>query len=155
MKELEQKAIQLRYEGATYKEISKALGGRFSEGTLRHLFASDGLWYMDYLTYEAERNKFNEEEVRSKYKKMLGWTWKIQQELLQHAIKDKDYRLAWNIIQDINDRAGLVVVRKSEVNVKDEPARPISNKEFFAELARLGIDSRTGLRLGIAEDEKN
>lgn len=141
------KAIELRYQGQTYRQISKALGGKISEGVLRKLFMVDGRLYLPYLEYEAKMNNSNEEEARSRYKKMLGWSWKMQQDLLKKAIKAGDFRLAFDIIKDMNDRGGLVVIRKSEVNVTEQDARPISRTQFFEELTRMGIDPRTGLRV--------
>lgn len=150
------KAIELKYRGYTYREISKHLNGKLSEDALKRCFQMDGSLYFDYLEYEAQQNKWTDENSRQDYKRLAAHTSKIQQSLLKQAIKSGDYRLAWDIIKDINDRAGLVVVRKSEVNVETKEAKPIDNYEQFAkELRRLGIDPGTGLRVAAPEVGKN
>lgn len=150
-----QKAIELKYAGKTYREISKAINLKISEGVLQKYFMTDGMLYIPYLQYEARMNDFNEKTARSTYKKMTGWTARVQQQLLKLAINRGDYRLAWDIIKDINDRAGLVVVRKSEVNVDDRATKEVDTYDkFTAELRRLGIDPGTGLRMAETKVEE-
>lgn len=147
----QQRAIELKYKGYTYREISKSMDGKISESMLAKYFKVDGKLYLPYLEYEARMNNWNEETAKTQYKSMLGWTWKMQQQLLKQAFKVKDYRLVRDIINDINDRAGFVVVRKSQVNVKDDREDKLETYEQFTEILReRGIDPRTGLRMATA-----
>ena len=138
------KAIELKYAGNTYDEISRALGRKFSVNTLKHHFALDGLLYLPYLEYEARQNGWNEETAKKEYKRLAGHMSKVKLSLLKRAIDTGDLRLAYDIARDVEDRAGLVVVRKTEV--KDErPKGELTNEQLADQLRGMGIDPRTGL----------
>lgn len=147
MNKFHKKAIELKYKGNTYREISKALGKRITELTLKDYFRVDGLLYVHYLEYEARMNEWTEEESRKEYKRLASFTSKMQMTVLKQAVKAKDWRLANDIIKDINDRAGLVVVRKTELDIETSVKKVETYEQFTAELKRLGIDSETGLRV--------
>lgn len=152
MKKWEQEAIRLKYQGKTYQEIAKEISKlcriTIHEQTMKNAFTVDGRLYLDYLKYEGAQNNWTDEHSRQEYKRLAAETSAIQEQLLKQAMKKGDFRLAWDIVKDINDRAGLVVVRKSEVNVDDQRERPIENYEqFVQDLERQGIDPRTGLRV--------
>lgn len=156
MKKWEQEAIRLKYEGKTYRqiadELSKLVGFTVTESTLKQCFMVDGRLYLDYLEYEVVQNQYTEETARQAYKKMASWVPLAEKQLYKEALKAKDFRLAWDILKNINDRAGIVVIRKSEVNVDETRRKPIETYEqFLAELKRSGIDPRTGLRMAKAE----
>lgn len=141
-----QKAIELKYKGNTYAEISKALGGKISEGTLKQYFMVDGLLYLPYAEYESRLNGWTEEHARKEYKRLAGHMSKVKLALLQKAIKIGDLRLAYDIARDVEDRSGLVVVKKTEV--KDEREKgELTNEQLAEQLHGMGIDSRTGLSL--------
>lgn len=147
----EKKAIELRYRGETYRNISKALGGKVSDGVLRQWFATDGKLYIPYLEYCSQNDAFVESQVRQEYKNFARQSMRLMRMLLGEALKIKDFKLALEIIKDINDRAGVVVVRKTEVNLEDKRTETINSYEqFVSELKRLGIDPRTGLRVAKA-----
>lgn len=150
-----QKAIELKYAGQTYKEIEKALGGKLTAGTLADYFATDGMLYIPYLEYEARQNKFIEEEVRKDFRVQAQYASKIMRSILQQALKAGDYVAALQIVKEQLDRAGIVTIKKSEVNVKDEPQKEMTYEQYVAELTRLGIDPRTGFRLADKKMGKN
>lgn len=154
-----QTAIELKYKGYSYQEIvrniTKIHKMHLSETTLRTYFSVDGKLYIPYLEYEARMNEWNEEHSKAEHKRMSAYTARVRSSLLKKAIKEGDYRLALDIIKDIDDRAGNVVVRKSQVNVTEEQQKPMSHEEFVKELARLHINPRTGLRMGTAKMEQN
>lgn len=160
MKRWEHEAIRLRYNGKTYREIagelSRLYGMTIVESSIRGLFMVDGRLYLDYLEYETKQNDYTDETSRQQYKQMAAWVPKAEKQLYKEALKKEDYRLAWDILKNINDRAGVVVVRKTEVTTDDKTTKRIDSFEQFLEvLKRTGIDSRTGLRVGNAEMEKN
>lgn len=160
MKRWEKEAIRLKYNGKTYREIATSLSKMFSvhivEGSIRNLFAIDGRLYLDYLEYEVLQNNYTDETARQQYRQMASWTPKAEKQLYKEAMKHGDYRLAWDILKNINDRAGLVVIRKSEVNVDDQSGKRIETYEqFVQELQRNGIDPRTGFRVGTPKMAKN
>ena len=86
---------------------------------------------------------------------MAGWADKVMRSLVQSAIKKGDLATALRTLQDINDRAGNVVIRKSQVNIKEEKRGNLSDAEFSKELTRFGIDPRTGVRVGTTSQTKN
>lgn len=148
MNNYHRKAIELKYKGYTHVEISKAIGGKLTPGTLDHHFASDGMLYLPYLEYSARQGKFIEDQVRDEFKEQARYASKIMRTLLQAALKAKDYRAALEIIKEQLDRAGVVTVKKSQVNVTDNKDKEISTYEQYTkELERMGIDPGTGLRL--------
>lgn len=153
MTQYHQKAIELKYSGHTYKEIEKALGGKMTDSTLKNYFAEDGMLFVPYLAYEAKQNKWAEEHSRQEHKRLSAFTAKIRSTILKQALKSKDFRLVLDIVKDIDDRAGNVVVRKTEVK---EERKPIETyEEYVAECTRLGVDPRTGFPPGAKQMGKN
>lgn len=151
VKEYHQKAIELKYKGHTYREISKAIGGRISEGVLRKYFTIDGKLYIPYLTFEAAQNSFREEDIRTQFKRQAQRVYRIWDSLIQKALEAGDYQLAFNITKEQLDRAGIVTVRKAEVNVEQKNTTVIeTHEQYLSELERLGIDPETGLRVARA-----
>lgn len=155
----EQTAIERKYQGDTYAEIRKLLGKmgfQISEISIKKWFQVDGRLYIDYLTYESKMNAVSEEAGKTMYKQMATWVPKAELALYKKAVKNGDIRLAWDILKNINDRAGNVVVRKAEVNLDDKRTDPIETYEQFeAELRRQGINPRTGFRVAKAKMESN
>lgn len=149
----ERKAIELKYEGHTYRQISQAIGGKLSEGSLKNLFMVDGRLYLPYLQFEAERNKMMEQEARQAFKKDLNFAAKIMRTILQQALKRKDFKLALETIKEQMDRAGFVVTRKTEIETTNKGKRIENYEQFCAELQAMGIDPTTGLRTRKAEVE--
>lgn len=151
--------IELRYQGKTYQEIANAINREFKKNysaqTLRRRFAMDGTLYLPYQEYAAKQEEFVEEDIRNRYKAMAGWADKVMRSLVQGAIKKGDLATAHRILQDINDRAGVVVIRKSQINIKEEKRGNLSDAEFSKELTRFGIDPRTGVRVGTTSQTKN
>lgn len=150
------KAIELKYAGCTYREISKSLGGKLTETSLKKYFEVGGTLYLPYLEHEARMNAWTEENSRQDYKKLASYTSKVEKSLLKTAMRKGDYRLAFDILKDINDRAGLVVIRQTQVNIDENKSKAINTYEhFLSELKRSGIDAGTGLRVAETKMEKN
>ncbi len=147
MNSYHRKAIELKYNGQTYKEIEKSLGGKISEGVLKKLFATDGTLYIPYLQFEGEMNQWAQENTKKDYQRMAAYTAKIQRTILQKALKQGDLRLAFDILKDINDRAGLVIVRKRETEKSEESRRILTDEEYKQKLVELDMDPITGLNL--------
>jgi hypothetical protein len=99
------------------------------------------------LEYSAAQNKWSEEDFRNKYKSLSTHTYEIKLSIMKQALKKGDYRLAWDIAKDIDDRAGNVVVRKAEVNLENKSREPLSYDQFIEECRKQGIDPRSGLRI--------
>ncbi len=153
------KMIELKYLGKTSQEIANIVNREFnrkySSFAIRKRFQMDGTLYLAYQEYAAKQEEFTEEDIRNRYKAMAGWADKVMRSLVQAAIKKGDLATALRVLQDINDRSGNVVVRKSQINVKEEKRGNLSDVEFSKELTRFGIDPRTGVRVGTTSQTKN
>ena len=149
LNQYEQKALELKYRGSTYREISKAIGGKLTEKTLETYFSVEGKLWLPYQEYCASLNAFSEDEIRKDFKRGAQYAYKIKQIILQKALAKGDYVLANRVASDILDRAGLVIVRKAEINVDNKiQETPIETYEQYASKLRgIGIDPRTGFRL--------
>jgi len=155
----EQEAIRLKYLGKTYRqianEISKYANVSVSESTIKQWFMVDGRLYIPYLTYSAKLNEQSEDEIRKELKRDAENGVKVLRSLLQKAIKNGEFQVALNIIKEQMDRGGVVTVRKSEINVKDQPGKEMTREDYIKECARLGIDPRSGLRVPTAQTKPN
>jgi len=151
--------IQLRYMGKTYQEVANTINREFNKtytaANMRVRFSTSGSLYIAYHEYSNKEEEFAEEKVRARYKQMANWADKVVRDIVKLAMKKGDFATALRTIQDINDRAGVVVIRKSQIDVKDNKKTDLSDEEFSKELARFGIDSRTGIRVGTTEQTKN
>lgn len=151
--------INLKYLGKTSQEIANVINKRFNKNytalAIRKRFIMDGSLYLPYQEYAAKQEEFVEEDVRKRYRGMANWGDKVMRSIVQIALKKGDLRTALAAIQDINDRAGVVVIRKSQVNIKEEKRGNLSDAEFSKELTRFGIDPRTGVRVGTTSQTKN
>lgn len=157
MKRWEEEAIRLKYLGKTHREIageiSKLCKVTISPGTISNCFNVDGRLYLDYLTYESKQNGWAAEHSMQEYKRLAANTAKIKESLLKMAVEKGDYRLAFDIARDLDDRAGNVVVRKSEVD--DKRKEQMTDEQLLEELTRIGINPRTGLRVKTPKMEQN
>ena len=149
LKAIHQRMIEMRYKGNSYRQMSdetERLGRRLKESTLAHYFEVDGKLYLEYLEYEAAQNSYNKEISKKQFQQVLAIAGKLMRSLFKVAMKRKDYKLAFEILKEEMDRAGSVVVRKNEVeDMTDRKA--MSYEQLQSELARLGIDPRSGLRV--------
>lgn len=139
MNKLHQQAIELKYEGKTYQEISDLLDGKFTLGTLKKYFAYDGVLHLPYLEYEAEHNQWNEQEIRKEFQRMTMYSAKIMKDLLQGSLVSHDFRLTLKILKEIMDRAGITVQRMSEAQMEEE-AMDTSEEAIDQRLREAGID---------------
>ncbi len=143
-----QKAIELKYQGLTYAEISETIGGKIKAERLRHLFANDGTLHLEYLRYESKMNAFKEDETKESFKHDLTIAPTLMRGMLQRALKRHDDRLAFQILREQMDRAGFVVTRSVAVDRHKEDQRKPQSYEEFCETCRLQeIDPNTGCRV--------
>lgn len=145
-----QKAIQLKYEGQTYRQISQAIGGKISAGTLQNYFSDSGMLRLPYLEYEARQNHFREGEVRNDFKRQASYASKIMNGVLQKALKKGDMRLVFDILKEQLDRAGIVSVQKKEMTQRAKGntyREPKTEEEMLAMYAKGNIDPTTGMGL--------
>lgn len=146
MNKFEMKAIELHYEGASYREISQAIGGRLTEKVLKNYFSIGGRLYLPYLEYEGRQNKERQQGISSRMRAKLSYLDKVMDSLLQGALKRKDYKLAFEIVKEQMDRAGFVVDRKIKVETDQREVAGFETYEQYADACRrLGIDPETGL----------
>lgn len=148
---LHRKAIELKYKGYTYREISQALGGKISENTLKMYFAEDGMLFLDYIEYEAEQNKWGIENAQKEFKRLGSSVPRRMQSLYKLALKKGNYDLCFKIMADMADRAGMVVVKKTESKDTSEP-KGFTHEQFVAECKRRGVDPDSGFRLPVRDD---
>jgi hypothetical protein len=157
MKRWEEEAIRLKYNGKTYREIADVLSKlyqfKLSESTIKHLFMITGRLYLPYLNYETKENQWSELHSRQEHKRLSAATANVRQQLLKEALKAKDFRLALDIVKDIDDRAGNVVVKKT-IN-KEEPKGAQTYDDYLTECQRLGVDPKTGFPTSIEKMAKN
>lgn len=70
------RAIELRYEGNTFKDISGTIGMEFRKGihpdTIRKWFARGGLLAEQYLDYARQENDQRRQLMREELKKLTG-----------------------------------------------------------------------------------
>lgn len=151
--------IELKYLGKASQEVANIINREFDKKytahAIRQKFQMDGTLYLAYQEYAAKQEEFVEEDIRKRYLAMANWGDKVMRSLVQKAIKKGDLATALRVLQDINDRAGLVVIRKSQINIKEEKRGNLSDAEFSKELTRFGIDPRTGVRVGTTSQIKN
>lgn len=148
-------AIELKYEGKTYEEISRALKGAIEPRSIANWFNKDGLLYLDYLEYAERKNRERQAESASIFSKEVANASKVIINALTHAVKNKNDDKAVEYAKEILDRAGLVVVRRSEIKSESKPSEPMTYEEFIAECERQGIDPSSGVRKTAAEMVKN
>lgn len=149
-----QKAIVLKYHGNSYKEISKAIGGKLSEGVLRRYFSYDGMLHIPYLEFEAKQNQWSEEDARQEIKRMATYAAKIMKILLRKSLETHNWRLAFDILKDILDRAGITAIRTTVARRQEESDNVETYEDYLAECAKMGIDPKTGHRIDRALPEK-
>lgn len=146
------KAIELKYQGYNYREISKTIGGKISEGGLRNYFAVDGKLYMAYLEYEAEQTGFRDEETRNEFRRQASYAGKVMQSILERSLRRGNDKLAFEILKEQLDRAGIVVVKQSlekEIIREDGSSDPhsMTDEELKKALEKEGVCYYTGLSL--------
>lgn len=144
-------AIEKKYEGCNPKEISEAVNRRFTPETISVYFSKDGYLHADYLLYEAEQNKLREVEGKALFKKNVLKASEALVKVLDRAIERKDDDAIMQAANNILDRAGVVVIRKSEVNQLNDETETITNEQLAEELRKQGLDPATGLRISKAQ----
>ncbi len=107
MNNLYQSAIELRYEGLTYREISEKLGNGLSELTLRHYFARDGQLHDTYEEYEDDQNKLRCKEAKTLLRRETIHAARALINTLNRAEEKEDYALILKVAAMILDRSGL------------------------------------------------
>lgn len=85
------RAIELRYEGQTYKEICGHLGVEFKIGkhpdTIKRWFGKDGLLAQHYADYAKDENDHRRQVMRTELKKLVGKVPIVLQGLIERTDK--------------------------------------------------------------------
>ena len=145
MNNLHQKAIELKYAGKTYSEISLMLEGQLTEGTLKQYFSEEGLLFIPYAEFELELNKRRLEESTNLFQKNATKASQALIDGLDRAVLAKNDKLIINYATVILDRAGLIVERDRR-SKKEETSRFETYEEFVEFCNRNNLDPNTGLR---------
>lgn len=139
-----QLAIELKYEGFSYEQISEKMGGKFTTGTLGQYFHKDGILYIPYLQYEAEQNKKRMEDGRTLLQKEVPKAIKVLIDALSNSqFMGKDDRSV-ELAEKILDRAGLTVIQRARIDKNNNP-KELSDDELSRTLGGSGLDPQTGL----------
>lgn len=101
MNKLHQQAIELKYDGLTYKEISGSLGGKLSENTLKSYFAVQGQLYDSYLEYESIQNRLRQIESGTALQKKSLRAVQIIIDAMEKAVENGDNDRAVKYAKDI------------------------------------------------------
>lgn len=139
---IDQLAIELKYQGISYGKISHELKGEFSANTLRKYFAKGGRLYHLYMQYaesqSATRRRYASLMLQSAsqtaVKALLG--------VLDKAMKDGDSHLILKASQIVLDRAGVPAAKRIEFEqetLKDDD-QDLSIEAVRDRLRRDGID---------------
>jgi len=146
MNSLHQKAIELKYEGNTYQEISSILGGEFTEGTLKQYFSENGILYLSYIAYAES---MSEKALRESIALLRKTSEKASYALvngLERAISNQDDTLILKYSTLILDRSGLGLDNLERILKKEESRRFKTYEEYAVYCNQVGIDPSTGLR---------
>lgn len=142
----EKKAIELRYNGYTYGEIEKALGYKIPKGTLQNWFMNGGRLYASYLQYIQQIDQITTDEVVKEFRRDSAHAPTMFRSLYQLAVKAKDYTLAYRIVCEQLDRAGIVTVHKVETKqTYKAPEKQLTMEQLYEQLRQQGIDPLTGI----------
>lgn len=155
MNKYEQMAIEMKYEGKTYQEISDALKKAIPAGTIANWFMETGRLYIEYLKYETYQNKKRSEACINIFKKEAENASKVIIQALANALKKQDYDKAVEYAEKILDRGGNVIVKKTEDAPVDPSTRKLTDEQLIHEIARAGIDPSTGARAGTPASQPN
>lgn len=148
MDSIHQQAIELKYQGLTHQEISDALGGKLTKGTLDVYFSRDGLLSFPYLEYQAKQNDQRVSEGKDTLKKEALNATQAIVEVMQNARKQGKDTIVLKSAQAILDRAGIPVSKGNEHVKKDEKfSTGEAYEDFIKEMKEKGIDLVTGIRI--------
>lgn len=142
MNRFQQKAIEMKYEGYTYQEIARAMGGLVSRHTIEMWFRHDGILYIPYQHYVVKMQQIGEKEAREKIKKSGYAGADVLDELLTQAMQSGDLQLAFQIV--VKQLAISGIVEEKKLRVIEEKHYDTTD-ELIAELKAQGIDPLTGL----------
>lgn len=143
-------AIELKYEGMTYKRISKLLDRKFTAGTLKKYFSRNGMLYNEYINYVNEHNQIRMQEASVLIKRSTRKAAEAITGTLEKAIRENKYNIVLKSAQVILDRAGMPTPRwTKEDGLNNEEKKVLSDEEYERQLLSIGIDPRTGRRIGI------
>ena len=143
--EYKQQAFILRYRGIPAKEIVKKLG-RYAQNTIEKNFATGGKWDVDYRAFKLRQDRAMEAAARDMFKREVRWAGETMIKLVKKAKKNKDYKLMFEILKEMMDRAGVVVVKKSEVDFGLNE-RELTDEQLDKLIADSGFNPITGLPL--------
>lgn len=115
MNKLRQQAIELKYEGMTYEEISTTLTGKLSINTLKSYFAVKGQLYDSYLEYESIQNKIRQMESGTMLQKKSSRAAQIIIDAMEKAVEDGDNDKAVKYAKDVLNLATSASERESQI----------------------------------------
>jgi hypothetical protein len=119
MNQLHQLAIELKYEGKVYEEISQALNNKLTAGTLKKYFSEGGLLQVPYLEYQELQTKLRHKEARNLFKSHVSKAAKVITDTLDNAIHNGDNKLAVQAAEKVLDRAGFIIPTKIDSETTD------------------------------------
>lgn len=140
MNQFHQLAIELRYEGKTYEDISKALEGNLAVGTLKQYFAEDGLLDYEYHRYAEQQSKARRDLGLDILKSQVKKAATVIVEALNKALEQGDYTKAVKYAEIILDRVGILGVEAPKDQITDGKIKMMSNDEFRDYLIENGIN---------------
>ena len=150
MNKYHQLAIELKYGGMNYKQISKKLDGKFTSGTLKKYFSRNGKLYNKYINYADGQNEIRRQETSILIRKATTEAAQAILTTLREALKGNDSRIVLKSAQMILDRAGMPTPRWTSKDVVKEKGRKVlSDEEYESQLRAQGLDPRTGRRIGV------
>lgn len=142
----EKKAIELKYNGYTYGEMSKTMGNKIASGTLRNWFSHGGKLHVPYLQFVEQMDQITTDDVVKEFKRDAARAPVMFRSLYQLAVKAKDYTLAYRIACEQLDRAGIVTVHKVETKqTYKAPEKQLTMEQLYEQLRQQGVDPLTGI----------
>jgi len=142
MNNLHRKAIELKYQGKSYTQISNELSNELTEGTLKQYFSEEGLLFVPYHEYETAQNKELSIETTTSLKRLAVRASKALGEALETAIENNDVRTLLKI-------AELVLPKNKDTNTEDNTKgtgnaiQNLSTEEFDSMLVKEDFDPAT------------
>ena len=146
MNRFQHKAIEMKHQGYTYKEIADALEGKVSWHTIESWFRQNGILFIEYRQYVARMEEYALSEARERIKLSASIGGELLDELLKQAMESGDLHLAFKIVVKQLTLAGIVEPKSQPEPTEQLPT--LTDEEFHAKLEELGIDPKTGLCVG-------
>ena len=145
MNHFQQKAIEMKYQGYTYKEIADAMGNKVSWHTIESWFRHGGMLDFDYHHYVARVLEKRIDEAREDIKKSAAIGGELLDELLKQSMQSGDLHLAFKIVVKQLALAGIVEPKYNQLPNDEKHYETV--EQLVADLEAAGIDPLTGLTI--------